>query len=132
MLEDLRINNGVMYPKFDKYNNVYTITIENDINTLAIDYELLPNTVIDIVGNENLKVGENIIYLNISGKNNGTYTLYVNKKEEQKATSMLDQYQVIEAKKEIPGFVGPLIGIICFLLIILSYVLLFSKKKSND
>lgn len=127
MLEDLKIINGVMYPKFDKYNNVYTVNVENDIHNLSIDYEFISkDDSIEVVGNDNLKPGENIIYINVLGENKGKYIIYVNKKEELKTSNLVPSQDVIEIKKEIPSFVGPLIGVICFVLIILSYFLIFN------
>ena len=54
MLKTIEIKNGVMTPKYDLYNDYYTVTIEEHINKLDIYYELEKNVSVNILGNENI------------------------------------------------------------------------------
>lgn len=133
MLEDLEILNGQMTPKFDKYNDIYTVEIDYNIESLVIDYKLAENTNISIYGNEDLKVGENIIYLELVKDDiKKVYTIYANKKEEVKSSfSEFNSMEKVEVPKKTPQYVAPLIGASCFLIILITFCLLFAKRKKH-
>ena len=133
MLKDLEILNGKLSPQYDVYNNIYTISIDEDIYSLVFNYELEENAKINIIGNEDFQVGENVVYLEVYNENDKeTITLYVNKKEEQKA-SVIDPniIEKVEVTPDMPKYIAPLIGGSCFLIILLFFVLLFHKKKNK-
>lgn len=132
MLHNLEILNGEMSPAFETNNLTYTVFIEDNINNLEIDYDVDEDISVNIIGNENLEVGENIVYLELSreGKVESTYTLEVTKEEAYVASkTILEPTTDITVKEELPSYVAPLIGGICFLLILLSFLIIFHKKK---
>ena len=127
LLEELKILNGKLLPSFDKYNELYTVFVNSDVDKLEYTYITSGADIKEVTGNENFKTGENLVLIKLD--NDTTYELTVIKEEEQKTTSILDTYEKVEVKPEMPSYIPSLIGIICFLLIILSYVLIFSKKN---
>ena len=131
MLKDLEILNGKLSPQYDVYNNIYTISIDEDIYSLVLNYELEENAKINIIGNEDFQVGENVVYLEVYNENDKeTITLYVNKKEEQKA-SVIDPniIEKVEVTPDMPKYIAPLIGGSCFLIILITFCLLFAKRR---
>ena len=131
MLKDLEILNGQISPKFDSYNDIYTIEVDEDIYALVMNYELEDGAKIEVFGNENFQIGENVVYLEIyNEEEKETFTLYVNKKEEEKA-SINDPNLIakVEVSMPIPSYIAPLIGGSCFLIILLTFCFLFHKKR---
>ena len=57
MLLDLKILNGDMPLKFDKYVNNYTVEIAEDVTKLEIDYECNEGDLVNILNNDNLDYG---------------------------------------------------------------------------
>ena len=127
LLEELKILNGKLLPPFDKYNEIYTVIVDNDVDKLEYTYIVTGTDIKEVTGNENFKPGENIVVIKLG--NDTTYELTVKKEAEKKTTSILDTYEKVEVKPEMPTYIPSLIGIICFLIIILSYALIFSKKN---
>lgn len=80
-LTDLYITNGINTLNFDKMNDLYTINVYDDIETLDIEYKLeYPDTKVMIIGNDNLSYGPNDIYLNLEYEGvENSYHLIVNK-----------------------------------------------------
>ena len=134
MLKTIEIKNGVMTPKYDLYNDYYTVTIEEHINKLDIYYELEKNVSVNILGNENItdEISQVTINLNSGDKTRVIY-LNVNKNVVKNASELQNYFTSLEVKKreEISSFVAPLIGSICFLVIIITYSILFHKKKKK-
>jgi len=52
MLENLEIKNGEMTPRFDPYNNIYSVKITDDITKLEIEYLKKDNIEVNIIGND--------------------------------------------------------------------------------
>ena len=132
MLHNLEILNGEMSPAFETNNLTYTVFIEDNINNLEISYDASEDISVNIVGNENLETDENIVYLELTkeGKVESTYTLEVTKEDTHVASkTILEPTTDITVKEELPSYVAPLIGGICFLLILLSFLIIFHKKK---
>ncbi len=133
MLKELEILNGILSPSYDIYNNVYTVKVENNIESLVLNYKLDENVQINIQGNDNLKEGENIIYLILKKDDlEEVITLYVNK-EISKKVIFTDPNIITKAevKPVIASYVAPLIGGCCFLIILLTFIFLFKKKKNK-
>ena len=66
MLEELKVLNGELSPKYDKYNNVYTVKINNEEKKLDFVFKEDENYQISVYGNNNLKSGENKIIIVLS------------------------------------------------------------------
>ena len=131
MLFDLKVLNGVMTPKFDKYSNIYSVTIEENVTELLLEYKASPDNYVKVKGNSNLKPGDNIVYIDvITEDTTNTYRLFVYKEYTETVFKAKELLESVEVKKELPEYVAPLIGGTCLLIIILFGVLLFKKRKN--
>ena len=87
-LENLIIDGYELNEEFKSDVYTYNLTINSDTDKLKIDAKSKENDQIEIIGNENLKTGENNIIIRVSNEDKGatTYKLIVNKlsEEEQK------------------------------------------------
>lgn len=86
-LKNIEIEGYKLDKEFNSEEFTYNLTINSDVDKLNIKAET-DNGQIEIIGNENLQVGENNIIIRVSGEDMGatTYKLIVNKlsQEEQK------------------------------------------------
>lgn len=132
MLDKLEIVNGKLSPDYNKYNNTYTVKVENDITSLKINYEASEDIKVEIFGNDNLKEGENKIVISLKKNDNYDYIyLTAIKEEEQTVFNSVTNSNVVEIGNTAPVYVAPLIGASCFLIILTLYAILFATKKSK-
>ena len=132
MLEDLNIVNGELTPEFDIYNNIYSVSISEEIDELVIDYKVTDGYVVNIIDNHDLVPGENEVYIQvIKNEEINTYTLLVNKKSSEAVVNYDYLLEPLEVEEELPEYVAPLIGGICFFIILCTFLLLFKKKKKH-
>ena len=131
MLKDLKILNGELSPLFDINNDTYTVFVNNDVTHLEISYSVSESSNVNIYGNDNLVVGENIVIIEITNTDGdiSSYNLLVTREEEQRVSNFEVASDVIEVKKELPTYVAPVIASICFLLILISFAIIFKSKK---
>ena len=129
MLKDLEILNGEMSLKFDPLNTIYTITLNDDANNLEFNYDIGANDTLNVYGN-NLEEGLNEVVLTVYNKKEQTsYYLYVLKKEPSLVNNIEDTKVNLEiTPKTINTYAAPLIGVSCFLFILLFFTLLFRKN----
>ena len=107
-LENLAIENSTLTPEFNSDITEYTCDLEADLTTLNIlAVPQNQNSKTEIIGNENLQIGENNIQVNVTapdGVTVKTYYIIVNKKEvtntndEQEENKNL-QNEFVEPKK---------------------------------
>ena len=87
-LSNLIIEGYELQEEFKSDVFIYNLTIKSDVEKLNIQPEVLDDEQVEIIGNEDLKVGENNIIIRVSSEDKGatTYKLIVNKLtvEEQK------------------------------------------------
>lgn len=131
MLKDLKILNGNLELKFNEYIYEYTVVVEEDVDSLEIEYVLSDNCSIDIKSNY-LNNGDNIVYLDVydTDLNRETYTLYVYK-ESSESVSKIDNYlSSLEINKveEISLYKVQLLTISMFLMIIIVFSIIFRRK----
>ena len=127
-MNNLEVLNGEMALKYDKNIDTYSIKVSSDVNALEIKYELDDTSTLNIYGNTLLSPGENKVILACKNNDDIRYiTLVVNKEKALKTTSLNVDYR--NEKKVLPSFTIPLIASICFVLILVTYYLLFKKKK---
>lgn len=132
MLLNLEVLNGTMSFSFDKYVDMYTVTIENNINNLDLKYEVLDGAVVEVVGNENLDEGLNYVYLNVSSSGmTNTYTLEVYKEKTDVVFNEIYVPNKINEEESMPKYVLPVIIISCFFIIFIFFRLLFHRKKKS-
>ena len=133
MLHNLQILNGELSPDFEETNNTYTVSVTSDVASLKLIYTIDEEAVVEIKGNDNLGAGENMVLIEVTNENNEltTYSLLVTKEKAVTASSLIEPSIPVEVKKELPTYVAPLIACICFVLILISFALIFHKKKNE-
>ena len=132
MLEDLNIVNGELTPEFDIYNNIYSVSVAGYVDELVIDYEVTDGYVVNVIDNHDLVPGENEVYIQvIKNEEINTYTLLVNKKSSEAVVNYDYLLEPLEVEEELPEYVAPLIGGICFFIILCTFLFLFKKKKKH-
>ena len=63
VIENLNITNGIIMPKFNKYNNYYSVTIDNNVQSLDFDIAYDNNEYeIEILNNNDL-VQNKLVYI---------------------------------------------------------------------
>jgi len=131
MLNDLKILNGNLELKYNKYTYEYTVTVEADINNLEFEYELEEDCYLNIRNNK-LNEGENIVYLDVYNVDREeTYTLYVYK-ETTNLVSGIDAYKqslAVAGNEETETYKIQLLSVGVFILIVVIFALIFRKKK---
>lgn len=89
MLKELRINQEGILPSFEPDITEYYLTVSEEIN--KIDVEAIPensNSKVEIIGNDNLQIGENLITVNvIEEKENLNYNIHVLKTNNYKSSN---------------------------------------------
>lgn len=132
MLEDLNIVNGELTPEFDIYNNIYSVSVAGYVDELVMDYEVTDGYVVNVIDNHDLVPGENEVYIQvIKNEEINTYTLLVNKESSEAVVNYDYLLEPLEVEEELPEYVAPLIGGICFFIILCTFLLLFKKKKKH-
>lgn len=149
-LENLAVREGMLYPSFDANITHYDIEVANTVSKLEI--LAIPQSInakVTIKGNDELKVGDNTITVNVTaedGITNKKYVMTVHRRNEQEdieakeeqdnqaeqIASILEnvteeEEEVTESEKsdlKIVGIVVSIIIVICVVLIIIFY-----KKK---
>lgn len=129
MLLDLNILNGVLSPSFDLYVDTYTVSVENDIESLIIDYKVEDSYTVEIINNS-LDDGDNFVYLEVKGNDEiNIYTLEVYKEYSNTVFESIDYSKPLEVNKEMPSYIKPMIIGSCIFVILLVFLLLFKRKK---
>lgn len=131
MLNDLEIINGELSPAFDSLNNIYSVTVSEDVDELVMEYSTTDGYIVNIIDNQDLDEGENEVYLQvIKDEEINTYTLLVYKESSEPVFNYEYVPETIEVESELPEYVAPLIIGSCILIILIFAILLFKRKKS--
>ena len=131
MLIDLEIINGDLSPEFDCLNNIYSVTISENVDELVMDYSVTDGYIVNVIDNKDLASGENEVYIQvIKDEEINTYTLLVYKESSEPVFNYDYNLDTVEVEEELPEYVAPLIGGSCFLIILIVFLLLFKKRKS--
>lgn len=131
VLLDLKILNGDMPLKFDKYVNSYTVLVESNVEFLEIEYKIRDTDEIKIINNENLNYGLNYIFLEITSDNKkNVYTLEVYR---EKVESVMKYQEVTlgSGDKVMNENIPYIISFVCFLIILFFFIIIFVRKKSK-
>jgi len=131
MINDLKVLNGELTPKYDIYNNHYTVKITNDIDKLDLSFTSNNDDEVLVYGNENLKVGENSIIIAITNNNETNY-VFINAIKEGKTTEVMNimDNNIKTENNSSLVYGGPLIIISCIMLILTLFVWMFKYKKN--
>lgn len=131
MLNDLEIINGELSPAFDSLNNIYSVTVSEDVDELVMEYSAPDGYIVNVIDNQDLDEGENEVYLQvIKDEEINTYTLLVYKESSEPVFNYEYMTETIEVESELPEYVAPLIIGSCILIILIFAILLFKRKKS--
>lgn len=130
-LSTLEVNGHVLSPTFDKNIFSYDITVPNDVNSL--DIKALAeneNAKVEIIGNKDLKEGNNVILVKVVDENGFSqyYTLNVNKEAKQEAKFLGLTWK---SWLLISGFLL-LLGLLLFIIILLKKHKKKEKNVRND
>lgn len=132
MLLDLKILNGDMPLKFDKYVNNYTVEIKEDVTNLEIEYKCNNGDSVNITNNDNLDFGINYVFIEvINNEEKNVYVLEVYKKRTENVFNEIKIEPEIKNEEKMSDYIP--IGLIVggFLIILFTFWLLFHKKKSR-
>lgn len=135
-LSKLEIKNQTLSPKFDVETYEYTIGLKEDISSLEIEAVANnENATVEIIGNENLKDGENVITIlvtNAETEEVATYQIIVNKNVQKETVAQVNWLQPSTwgtREKIIAGTIGALILIIIVLIIV---KIRLARKEDDD
>lgn len=83
-LNNLVIEGYSLDTPFDSSTYIYHLTVNSNVYALNINAEALENDQVEIIGNENFKIGENDVIIRVTNKDktNTTYKIVVNKLSE--------------------------------------------------
>ena len=131
VINELTINNGEIAPKFDKYNNYYSVTVNKETKQLDFSYLYDEDSEYEVrINNNNDLVQNKFVYLTISNKETKERNTYVFKvylendekeKEVFKAENDTTDINISKKKKNY----APLIITICLILILCVYKIMF-------
>lgn len=131
-LTSLLVKDSTLTPKFNEKTYEYKIELTEDIDLLDIEAKSSdPNATIEIIGNKDLKEGENIITILVSdskSEQSATYQIIVNKnlvKEETVAKVNWLQPSTWTMKEK------RIVGIIAIILLIIVVILLIKVRLSK-
>ena len=130
LINDLKINNATISPKFDQYNNYYSVTIDENTDKLDFEYDFNKDKYeVKITNNENL-VENKLIYVTVynkESKEKNTYIFKIYLEEIITTVKTVDNEEdTINKDKETTNY-APVIGTLCFLLIIFVYYVIFLR-----
>lgn len=130
LINDLKINNATISPKFDQYNNYYSVTIDENTDKLDFEYDFNKDKYeVKITNNENL-VENKLIYVTVynkESKEKNTYIFKIYLEEVITTVKTVDNEEDTAKKDKKTTNYAPVIGTVCFLLIIFVYYVIFLR-----
>ena len=133
LIDNMVINNAIIEPKFDKYNNYYSVTINDSVTSLDINCEYnLDKYNVSITNNDNL-IDNKFIYVTIYNKETNEKNIYILKifiEKSNDTVANVEDNAIKELKienKEKNKLIAPSVGFTCFILIIFIYYLMFLR-----
>ncbi len=134
-LTKLNILKYNMAEEFDPDTNTYHVVVPDTEDSLLIDYESKYD--VNIIGNENFKVGENIVAISVENENDvNKYYIVVQKQEKE---VIADTNIEVPSKDEQQPTTGPnnevaniTLGIILLLTLVVLTVFIFGGKKKKE
>ncbi len=111
-ITNLQVLNGTLSMPFNKDNNLYSVTLNDNEEELKLSYDLNDTmATVDILKEDN----KTILHVLNSDHSEENYVFYINKKEE--ATPVFKEtYEEDEKPKEIPHL-KLYVSLVCFLII---------------
>lgn len=130
MLYNLEVVNGEMTPAFSSDVFIYDVKVSDEVLSLMLNYDAPLDSDVTIYGNSYLTSGNNHVLVEVYDGKVTTYTLNVYK--EMETQDVFKEYTKSQTIKEeiLSDVTKPLIGSICFLLIVALYCIIFRKRKT--
>ena len=115
-ITDLEVLNGTLSIPFNKDNNLYSVTLNDNEEELKLSYDLKDtDATVDILKEDN----KTILHVLNSDHSEENYVFYINKKEE--ATPVFKEtYEEDEKPKEIPHL-KLYVSLTCFFIIVILF-----------
>lgn len=138
-LEILAIENVLLNPPFDINETNYEVEVENEVkklNVLAIPED--ENSKVEIVGTDNLKVGDNFITISVTAPNGYTtkeYQIKVYRKDQEETAEIEEVYGADRLNYDIKTtqnqYIGFWVGVIIVSIIVFAIFSILNRKKRN-
>lgn len=128
-LSSLSVDGYEISPKFDKYNNVYTLIVKDNINQVDINWTTEnADAFVEVSGNELLSLGENQLLITVNDLNQNiinTYEIYLTIEDDSKLVfeEKREVKEVLDKKKVVFIILG------AGLLIFVCFKIIFHKRK---
>ena len=133
MLNELRILNGNLELKFNKYIYEYTVIVDDNVNSLEFDYNLEENSYINIRENF-LNKDENMVYVDVYNSDDlATYTFLVYKNNTELVNGIDDFVHnlTISNNEEVSLYKVQILTTSIFLIIVIIFSIIFRKKQKK-
>ena len=131
-LKKIEIKDFEISPTFNQMNNKYTLTIPSEIDSLEIIAEpYYENSRIQIVGNNHLDYGENLITITVTLEEDiQEYTIIVNREKVQSTFNYVneEEEETIDSIYKDNYLIAIIASIVGFIILVIA-VLMFKKKK---
>ena len=130
LINELKINNAEISPRFDKYNNYYSVTIDNNIESLEFEIDYNKDYFdIEIANNENL-LKNKLVYVTIFDRETLEQNSYIFKisinKDDLIVSNVINEKENTDSNSKNDNYnYAPVIGTICFVIIIIVFKIMF-------
>ena len=112
-LAELKIDNAELKPDFQKDTLEYELNVEDQKELNVIAKATDDNTIVEVTGNDNLKIGDNYITITLKGQDDKEIVTYKVKVNNQKSKLTLANEQILELQQK-----NTKLKILCFALAI--------------
>lgn len=112
-LAELKIDNAELKPDFQKDILEYELNVEDQKELNVIAKATDDNTIVEVTGNDNLKIGDNYITISLKGQDDKEIVTYKVKVNNQKSKLTLANEQILELQQQ-----NTKLKILCFALAI--------------
>ena len=135
-LSSLIIKNFSLSPKFDTETYEYTLGLREDLESLEIEAKAnYSDAIIEIIGNENLKDGENIITILVSNTETeeyATYQIIVNKNTQSEVAGIVNWLEPSTWGLKEKIIIGVAILLIVVIIVAIIIKIRLAKKEDDD
>lgn len=136
LLSSLSIKNFNLSPKFDPETYEYTLGIKEDIDSLEIEAKANnSNATVEIVGNENLKNGENIITILVSNPETeeyATYQIIVNKNTQSEVAGIVNWLDPSTWGLREKILAGVVVALVIIIIVAIIIKVKLARKEDED
>lgn len=111
-ITNLQVLNGTLSMSFNKDNNLYSVTLNDNEEELKLSYDLNDKkATVNVIKEKN----KTILHILNSDSSEENYVFYINKKEE--ATPVFKEVNAKEEKREAIPHLKLYVSLVCFLII---------------